>query len=83
MAACCAWKPTIASAVLPSGAHFTTASASSRALRRRSRASSISTGDKDAALAKRPMNQRARHALAPCRLLLGDYDDIDWYPQRG
>jgi hypothetical protein len=62
---------------------FTTASASSRALRRRSWASSNSGRDKDAALAKRPVNQRARHAVPSRRLFLGDHDDIDGDAQWG
>lgn len=49
----------------------------------RSWASSKSGCDKDAALAKRPVNQRARHPLASARLLLGDDDDIDGDAQRG
>ena len=81
-AACCAWKPTTASARSGSAQNLRTASASSRALRRSKCASSSSGCDKDAALAKRAVHECAGNAFATRRLVLGDHHDIDRDAQR-
>src|ERR1700735_285379 len=80
-AACCAWKPTTESAIAWSDASFSTASACSRALRRRSIASSNSGGDKDASLMEGAVYECAWHHTPPSGLLLRDNHHIDRHSQ--